>query len=233
MLTVPKRWHALALAALLGATPALRAESANAPETAKEKMGYAIGVELASKFKKEKFDFDVEMAAQGLRDAMNAQVKMTPEELAYVINGFQVEFRRKVNLNRRQALMANRARNDRFFAENRQAQGVRLLPSGVQYRVLQEGTGPKPTDADAVHLRYRGTLLDGSEFGRSVGDEPTRMKVASLVQGWRIAVSAMPVGSHWQVWVPPALAYADRGDGDKVGPQEPLVLDLELVAIGR
>lgn len=201
------------------------------PQTSQEKMGYAIGVELASKFRKEKFDFDVEMAAQGLRDAMAEQVQLSQSELDLILRSFQVEMRRKVAQNRHTALMANRERNEVFFNNNKVAEGVKLLPSGVQYRVLKEGSGRKPTDASTVSVNFQGTLLDGTVFDRSEEGKPGRLKVANLVLGWRIAVSAMPAGSRWQVWIPAQLAYGDRGNGEKVGPHEPLVLDIELLDV--
>lgn len=216
---------ACAAEAPAAATPAPRL----APRTPVEQMGYAIGVELASKFKKEKFDFDVEMAAQGLRDAMADKVQLTQAELEHVLKGFQAEFRRKLAMNRQMASMANRERNETFFNRNKVAEGVKLLPSGVQYRVLKEGSGRKPSEASTVTVRYVGRLLDGSEFDRSVEGQPTRLKVASLVHGWRIAMMAMPVGAQWQVWIPAQLAYGDRGTGTKIGPQEPLVLEIELL----
>jgi FKBP-type peptidyl-prolyl cis-trans isomerase FklB len=109
---------------------------------------------------------------------------------------------------------------------------VVVLPSGLQYKVLQEGTGPKPTAADQVVCNYRGTLLDGTEFDSSYKrGQPATFPVTGVIKGWTEALQLMPVGSKWQLFVPAELAYADRGAGPQIGPNATLIFEVELVSI--
>ena len=222
---------ASALAALLAFAPAHAAEDRKTPTTPQEKMGYAVGVEFAAKFRKEHFEFDTEMAIQGIRDAYAGSSQLSDAELAQLAQEFQVQLRRKIGLNRQTASMVNRERNDKFFATNKVAEGVKTLPAGVQYKVITAGTGKIPPDGATVTLNYRGTLLDGREFDKSEPGKPATLNVGGLIAGWRAVLTAMPVGSHWQVWIPAAQAYGERGAGTMIGPQEPLVYDVELLSV--
>jgi FKBP-type peptidyl-prolyl cis-trans isomerase FklB len=208
------------------------ADERKVPTTPSEKMGYAVGAEFATKFKNEKFEFDSEMAVQGMRDAFANNLQMNRDEVEFVLKSFQAELRRKIAANRQMAALTNNARNQKFFDDNKKAEGVVALSSGVQYKILKAGDGPKPTDASTVTANYRGTLLDGTEFDKTVEGKPAKLKVAGLIQGWRVALSAMPAGSRWQVWIPSVLAYGERGHG-AIGPQEPLVFDIELLSIDK
>jgi len=108
---------------------------------------------------------------------------------------------------------------------------VVTLPSGLQYKILKEGKGKKPTDNDSVVCHYRGTRIDGTEFDRSEDGKPATFKVTGVIPGYREALKLMPVGSRWQLFIPPQLAYGERGAGFEIGPGETLVFELELVAI--
>ena len=212
---------------------ALAADPAKAPTTPAEKTGYAVGVEFANKFKKDKIEIDTEMVIQGLRDTMSGTMQMSREEIDVVLKVFQAELRRKVANDRHVAQTANRERNDKFFATNKAVEGVQLLSSGVQYKVIKAGTGAKPNDAHTVSMNYRGTLIDGTEFDKTEAGKPAKLNIATMIPGLRAAMHEMPVGSHWQVWIPAGLAYGDRGAGKAIGPQEPLVYDIELLDINQ
>jgi FKBP-type peptidyl-prolyl cis-trans isomerase len=126
----------------------------------------------------------------------------------------------------------NRKAGEAFLAANKAKAGVVTLPSGLQYRILKAGDGGKPSDADTVECRYRGTLIDGTEFDRSdPSGQPATFKVAGVIPGWREALKLMSAGSKWQLFIPPQLAYGARGAGRAIGPNATLIFDLELLAV--
>jgi FKBP-type peptidyl-prolyl cis-trans isomerase len=128
----------------------------------------------------------------------------------------------------------NKTQGEAFLAANKTKEGVVTLPSGLQYKVLQQGTGPKPTLEDSVTCNYRGTLIDGKEFDSSYRrGQPANFPVARVIPGWKEALQLMPVGSKWQIVVPPSLAYGDRGAGADIGPNATLIFDIELLSIDK
>jgi FKBP-type peptidyl-prolyl cis-trans isomerase FklB len=121
---------------------------------------------------------------------------------------------------------------DAFLAENKQKEGVVTLPSGLQYKIIKAGEGKKPKQEDTVVCHYRGTLINGTEFDGTHGPgEPATFKVTGVVPGWREALKLMPVGSKWQLFIPPVLAYGERGAGATIGPNATLIYEVELLAI--
>jgi FKBP-type peptidyl-prolyl cis-trans isomerase len=127
---------------------------------------------------------------------------------------------------------ANKKEGEAFLADNKSKEGVVALPSGLQYKVLKEGNGPKPTATDSVVCNYRGTLINGTEFDSSTKHGgPATFPVNGVIKGWTEALQLMPVGSKWQLFVPPDLAYAERGAGGDIGPNATLIFEVELVSI--
>jgi FKBP-type peptidyl-prolyl cis-trans isomerase FklB len=125
----------------------------------------------------------------------------------------------------------NKKEGDAFLAENMKKEGVMALPSGLQYKILKAGSGKMPTDADTVECNYRGTFINGTEFDSSYRTgKPATLKVKGVIPGWQEALKLMPVGSKWQLFIPPQLAYGERGSGP-IGPNATLIFDLELLAI--
>jgi len=211
----------------------VNAEEARPPQTPVEKIGYALGADMARNFKKYGIEIDVEMAAQGMRDASAGKSQLSDEEVRKILSGFQGEVRRKMSASRQSAAVDNRAKGEAFLTENKTKPGVQVLAGGVQYRIVKEGKGAKPTLTDAVLVRYKGTLLDGTVFDRTEGEAPARLAVGGLIAGWREVLQYMPVGSSWQVWIPAAKAYGVRGSGNVIGPEETLVFDIDLVDIAK
>jgi FKBP-type peptidyl-prolyl cis-trans isomerase FklB len=126
----------------------------------------------------------------------------------------------------------NKKEGDAFLAANKSKEGVVTLPSGLQYKILQEGSGPKPTASDSVVCNYRGTLLNNTEFDSSYKrGQPATFPVGQVIHGWTEALQLMPVGSKWQLFVPPDLAYGTRGAGPDIGPNATLVFEVELLSI--
>jgi FKBP-type peptidyl-prolyl cis-trans isomerase len=126
----------------------------------------------------------------------------------------------------------NKKEGEAFLAANKSKPGVVTLPSGLQYKILTAGTGPKPTATDSVNCNYRGTLIDGKEFDSSYKrGKPVTFPVTGVIKGWTEALQLMPVGSKWQLFIPSDLAYGDRGAGADIGPGATLVFEVELISI--
>lgn len=125
-----------------------------------------------------------------------------------------------------------KAAGEKFLAENKTKEGVVALPSGLQYKILKEGNGPKPKASDTVKCHYEGRLTDGTVFDSSIRrGEPAEFPVGGVIQGWVEALQLMPVGSKWQLYIPSELAYGSHGAGQAIGPDETLIFDVELLAI--
>jgi FKBP-type peptidyl-prolyl cis-trans isomerase len=217
--------------------------SAQAPpvlETEKEKVNYAVGVDLARNLKRQGYSAtQAEALAQGVRDELaGGKLLLTEEELQAALNTFQTELKETRARFVRYVAQENKMKGDTFLAENKKKEGVVVLPNGLQYKILKEGEGKKPAEADTVLVNYRGILIDGTEFDNSYSrGEPSALKVAAVVPGLKQALQLMPVGSKWQLFIPSELAYGEKGSGlekragRKIAPNETLIFELELVAV--
>lgn len=224
------------LAVLIAAALSFNVSAEDKPQpeliTAKDKISYSIGVDVARNFRKQEVDFDPDMILRGLKDGLGeGKLLLSEKELRRVLAGFQGEVRRKMALNRKIAADDNRRRGVNFLAENKLKEGVVTLPSGVQYRVIKQGQGRKPTDADSIETNYRGTVLTGVEFDATEPGKPALLKLSQLISGWRDALRQMPEGSKWVIYVPHTMAYGERGVGNDIGPNETLIFEVELVSI--
>jgi len=201
--------------------------------TQKDKVNYGIGVNLARNFKQQGIEIDLDLVIKGMRDEFSGQkILMSEKELGAIMAAFQTENRQKQVQARRIAAVDNKKAGDAFLTENKTKQGVVTLPSGLQYKILRAGDGKKPTEADSVEVRYRGTLIDGTEFDNSErsGQVTVTLAVKGLVPGVKQALQLMPVGSKWQLFIPYQLAYAQQGSGN-IPPNATLIFELELLAI--
>ena len=199
----------------------------------KDQVNYAIGVQLMGNFKRQGVDIDLDMVIKGMRDASSGgKLLMSDEALRKSFMVYQGEVRRTQMRTRAMTADENKKAGEAFLAENRTKEGVVTLPSGLQYKIIKEGTGKKPTETDTVECRYRGTLINGIEFDNSdrVG-RPSAFLVSGAIPGWREALKRMPVGSKWRIFVPPELAYGESGAGFSIGPNATLIFELELLAI--
>lgn len=214
---------------------AAQACAADAPQltTPQDKINYALGVDIARNLKKQEVEVNLDVLLKGLRDGLSGEkLLLSDAELRTLRSEMQNEMRKKAVLNRRKELVENRQKGYDFLEANRRGSGVITLPSGVQYKVLKTGDGRKPTDADQIECHYRGTLVDGTEFDATDPDKPATLKVSQLIPGWREAVKLMPAGSKWQIAVPAAMAYGERGGAaGEVGPNQALVFEVELLAV--
>jgi FKBP-type peptidyl-prolyl cis-trans isomerase len=225
------RWM-MALGITLLAGTAL-AQDTPALKTPKDKLSYALGMDVASTLRRQSIDIDPILFNKAISDVYSGgKLLLTDEEARSVIGDMQKEMRRKAEEARAQSADNNKKAGDTFLAENKKAQGVISLPSGLQYKVLKAGEGKKPTLEDTVVCQYRGTLIDGKEFDSSYKrNEPATFPVKGVIKGWTEALQLMPVGSTWQLFIPPDLAYGERGAGPDIGPNSTLIFDVELVSI--
>jgi FKBP-type peptidyl-prolyl cis-trans isomerase len=203
------------------------------PQTDVGQTSYAMGVDMARNFKKQGVEIDTELLLRGLKDGYAGKVQMSDKDVRRIMVAFQNDMRQRLTLSRRQAADDNRTRGTEFLGNNKNKQGVVALPSGLQYKVIDAGTtnGRHPTEGDLIEVNYRGTTLSGVEFDATEPGKPATLKVGGLISGWREALKQMPVGAKWQIFIPPQLAYGERGAGSDIGPNETLIFEVELVAI--
>jgi len=211
-----------------------RAEDAP-PATDKGKTSYAVGVDIGRNLHGVGADVDIDQMVRGLRDGLTgAKPALSDAEIRQLITAYRTELAQKQHDQMQQALSANKEKGDKFQAEYKKKTGVTVLPDGLMYRVLKAGSGKKPGESDSVACNYAGRLVDGTQFDASAPDKPASFKLnAGLIQGWKEIVLQMPVGSKWEVVIPPSLAYGDRGAGRDIPPASTLVFDIELVSIGE
>jgi FKBP-type peptidyl-prolyl cis-trans isomerase FklB len=208
-------------------------QSASALTTQKDKVSYAIGMNIGTNLHRQSVDVDPKVLQQGLQDALSGgKTLLSEDEARATLAQLQNDMRQKQQEKMQQAGEANKKEGDAFLAANKAKEGVVTLPSGLQYKILAAGTGPKPTAADSVVCNYKGTLIDGKEFDSSYKrGQPATFPVVGVIKGWTEALQLMPVGSKWQLFVPSDLAYADRGSGPDIGPNATLIFEVELLSI--
>ncbi|MGA8763239.1 MAG: FKBP-type peptidyl-prolyl cis-trans isomerase [Candidatus Sulfotelmatobacter sp.] len=215
--------------------PATAAKSATPVtlKTKKDKVSYALGMSIGLNVHRQDVDIDPALVARGLKDALSgAKPLMTEDEARTAIMEQQAELSKRQKEKMQAAGEENRKEGLEFMAANKTKEGIVTLPSGLQYKIMKEGTGPKPASTDSVVCNYRGTLINGTEFDSSYKrGEPTTFPVSGVIKGWTEALQLMPVGSKWQLFVPADLAYADRGAGNDIGPNATLIFEVELLSI--
>lgn len=201
-------------------------------ETEKDKASYAIGLNVGKGLHRDSIDVEPKILLQGIEDALaDGKLLLTDDEIKTVLADLQNQVRQRQEEKRLALVETNKKEGDAFLAANKTKEGVVTLPSGLQYKVLVAGTGAKPSAADTVVCNYRGTLLDNTEFDSSYKrGQPVTFSVGGVIKGWTEALQLMPVGSKWQLFIPPDLAYGERGQGP-IGPNATLVFEVELVSI--
>ena len=225
-------------AASAGTTAAKKTPAPLVLTTQKDKASYAIGMNfgknLGEGLKKDEVDIDTDILARGFKDALTgSKLLLTEEEAKTILTTLQTDVRKHQQELHDAAVVKNLKEGEAFLAANKEKPGVVTLPSGLQYKILQAGTGPKPTGTDIVVCQYRGMLIDGTEFDSSYKrGQPATFPVGQVIKGWTAALELMPVGSKWQLFVPASLAYGERGtNGGPIGPNQALVFEVELVSI--
>jgi FKBP-type peptidyl-prolyl cis-trans isomerase len=235
--TTPKAATTAKAPAKKTGTAAKSAAAAVPLKTRKEKFSYALGMNIGTGYsqglKKQSVDVDWNLIAQGMKDAAaGSKTRLTQDEAKAVLNEVQTEIQKQQQEKAQQAAAANKTEGEAFLAANKSKDGVVTLPSGLQYKILTAGAGPKPTASDSVKCNYRGTLIDGKEFDSSYKrGQPATFEVGQVIKGWTEALQLMPVGSKWQIFVPSSLGYGERGAGAEIGPNATLIFEVELLSI--
>jgi len=201
--------------------------------TKKDKVSYAIGADLGKKLKASSIDVDSAVLTRALKDVLtDGKPAMSDDEIRATLTDLSKDLQQKQIAAAKETSEKNRKAGEDFLAANKGKDGVVALPSGLQYKILQAGSGPKPTAADTVVCNYKGTLIDGKEFDSSYKrGQPATFPVGGVIKGWTEALQLMPVGSKWQLFIPPDLAYGDKQAGPDITPGSTLVFEVELVSI--
>ena len=197
-----------------------------AMKTAIDSFSYAIGLSIANFYKEQGItNINNSLVMQALNDAKISKPKLDDEQTNQVIIGF-------MQLKKGEKAAVAKLEGEKFCSENKKKPGVIELPSGLQYQVIKEGTGPKPTITDKVRVHYHGTVIDGQVFDSSVDrGQPIEFNVNGVIPGWTEALLLMPVGSKWKVVIPSDLAYGDNQSGPYIKPGSTLLFDIELLDI--
>ena len=198
----------------------------------KEKLSYALGMNLGNEIRGQSMEVDLDALVRGIRDARSGKTLLTKKEALAAINAFRSDLKRKQTASNSDQGARNTKEGEAFLAENKIKDGVVSLPSGLQYRILKTGEGEKPAIDDTVVVQYRGTFIDGSEFASSYRTKkPATLALRKAFKGWSEALQLMPVGSKWELFVPSHLAYGERGSRGRIGPNATLIFELELLSV--
>lgn len=216
-------------------TATLLCAAASAQETNKfkndlEKNSYALGMSWGSQVKQGDVELDYDLLLRGFKDTKSGSTVLTEAEMRETLTKLSNEVRAKMMEKQRQIGEKNKADGEAFLEANKTKPGVITLPNGLQYRVLAEGSGESPKPEDIVTAHYRGTLIDGTEFDASKPDQPLTRAANQVIKGWTEALIRMKPGTKWQLFIPPDLAYGERGSPPKIGPHTALIFDIELIS---
>jgi len=225
-----RKWMLATAIVFLTTTAAVAQNTAPELKTDKDKLSYALGMNVGENLRKQGLDVDPDLFAKAFVQAFsNGKTAMSDQEMQTVLMTAAQEMQKKQAVNAEQAQMEG----ERFLAENKTKEGVVTLASGLQYKILKQGTGEKPTIEDTVVCNYKGTLINGTVFDASEKHGgPATFPVKGLIAGWTEALQLMPEGSKWQLFVPSNLAYGAHGPAE-IGPNATLIFEVELVSIQK
>jgi FKBP-type peptidyl-prolyl cis-trans isomerase len=216
------------------AKPAAAAQ-AGKPEALNDRASYVIGYNLGRTLKQNDVQASTDLLNKGLRDGLTGEKGMlTDEEMQATMQEFQKQVAGQQEAKQKVAGEKNKTEGEAFLAKNKTKAGVKTTASGLQYEVLKEGTGPSPKPTDTVSVNYLGTTIDGTKFDSSYDrKEPATFVLNQVIPGWTEGVQLMKVGSKYKFYIPAALGYGEKGAGNVIGPNAPLVFEVELLSIGQ
>lgn len=215
--------------------PATAAPAATSLSSDMDKLSYSIGADLGKNFQKQGITVNPTAMAKGMQDGMSgAPLLLTEDQMKDVLNNFQKDLMAKRTADFNKKADENKAKGDAFLSANKAKEGVVTLPSGLKYKIVQQGDGAKPGKDDTVTVEYTGTLVDGQVFDSTdKAGKPATFKVSQVIPGWTEALQLMPAGSTWEVFVPANLAYGSRSVGGPIGPNETLVFKIHLISVKK
>ena len=214
------------VSASLLALPLFGQEKSPQLKDQKDKVSYSIGMNIGFNLSKQKVDINPDILAAGIKDAIAGKPQLTQDQVKDVMAQFEKDMEQK----QKQAGEKNKAEGAKFLEENKKKPGIKTTASGLQYKVEKEGTGAQPKATDMVTVNYRGTLMDGTEFDSSYKrGQPATFPVNGVIKGWTEALQLMKVGSKYQLWIPPNLAYGERSVSPELGPNSTLIFEVELM----
>lgn len=208
---------------------------AGEPDSARfrEQLGYCLGLDFGSRIKADGVEVEFAGLVAGLRDALSgAEPQLSDEQIDAVMSRFQQSMQQKAEEQMADIAAENEAKGAAFLAENKSKEGVQETPSGLQYRIVEEGEGESPGPTDVVRCHYEGTLIDGTVFDSSYKrGQPAEFGVNQVIAGWTEALQMMKPGAKWEVFLPSGIAYGPRGAGGAIGPNETLIFTIELLGV--
>lgn len=228
-----KRRLAMAMCGVVALSGASFAADAPELKTDKEKISYSIGMDIGGNLKRGSVEVDPDLLARGLKDSYGGgKTILTEDQARQAITDFQKAQMAKQAETMKILSEKNKADGEKFLAENAKKEGVKVLPSGLQYKELTPGTGKSPKSTDTVTTHYKGTLIDGAEFDSSYKrGEPATFPVSGVIPGWTEALQLMKEGAKWQLFIPSKLAYGEKGVGQVIGPNATLIFEVELLTV--
>jgi FKBP-type peptidyl-prolyl cis-trans isomerase FklB len=219
------KYFVATFAALALAMPVVAQEKTDFKDQ-KDKSSYAIGLNIGLNFNRQKIAINPDAFAAGIKDGLAGKPKMTEAEVRETMTTFEKDMENK----QKAAGDKNAKDGEKFLAENKKKEGIKATASGLQYKVIKEGTGPQPKATDTVTVNYRGTLIDGTEFDSSYKrGQPATFPLNAVIKGWTEGLQLMKAGSKYQLFIPASLGYGDRGAGGDIGPNSTLIFEVELI----
>jgi FKBP-type peptidyl-prolyl cis-trans isomerase len=217
------------------AQPAQSSSQAGKPEALQDRASYVIGYNLGRTLKQNDVQANSDLIIKGLRDGLTGQNGVfTDAEMQTTMQEFQKQVMAQQETKQKAVGEKNKTEGEAFLAKNKARTGVKTTASGLQYEVEKEGTGPIPKPTDTVTVNYKGTLMDGSTFDSSYDrGQPATFVLNQVIPGWTEGVQLMKVGSKYKFYIPAALGYGDKGAGNAIGPNSPLIFEVELLSIGE
>lgn len=209
------------------------AEEQSALKSEKDKISYIIGLDIGNNLKRQGAEIDPDTLLRGMKDALSGSKPLLSEdEIREVTTAFRQEMAQKQAEVTKKLAEKNKSEGEAFLGENKKKEGVKILPSGLQYKVITEGSGRSPKESDTVTVNYKGTFVDGTEFDSSYKrGEPATFPVNGVIKGWTEALPLMKEGAKWQLFIPSSLAYGEAGAGNAIGPNATLIFEVELISI--
>jgi len=220
------------VAVALGLVMSTSINAADALKSDLDKLSYSIGTDLGKNFKSQGIEVNPTVLADGIKDGMSgANLKLTDDQMKDVLTKFQKDLMEKRTAEFNKKAEENKVKGEAFLAKNKSKEGVVTLPSGLQYKIVKNGTGAKPSKDDNVTVEYKGTLMSGEVFDSTEKTgKPATFKLSQVIPGWTEALQLMPVGSTWEIYVPSNLAYGQRSVGGPIGPNETLIFNIHLIS---